>query len=120
MLFELAIACFALQFLILVWLGFQQTPVDEEERPEYGRGAIFLLIVQAVITVVVLAGTGLFPLGAAWLAVCLLCHHAVIHRNSRFDGQACSCSWFQCSDVRNHETWIVAAVTAGLVSLLRV
>lgn len=120
MLVELLLTWYALAFLLTLWLGFQQTPADGEERAGYATAALVLLIVQALITLISLAGTNWFPLGAAWLAFTLLCHHAVIHRDSRFDGEACSCSWFQCSDVRNHETWVVAALTACWVSLLRV
>lgn len=120
MLAEFVLTWFALTFLLIIWLGFAQTPADGEERPEYGTAAVVVFVGQAAMTLFLLAWTGLFAIGAAWLAFCLLCHHAVIHRNTRFDGQPCSCSWFQCSDVGNHETWVVATVTAGLISALRI
>lgn len=35
--------------------------------------------------------------------------------------QPSSTPWLiQCSDIANHETWIIAAITAGWVSVLRV
>ncbi len=117
---ELLLTWYAIAFLLTLWCGFQQTPADQEQRVEYANLAVSLFIVQAYITLFSLAWTGLFVLGAAWLALCLLCHHAVIHRNSRFDGQTCACSCFQLKDIMNHETWIVAALTAGLISVLRV
>lgn len=122
MFIELLSAWFALTLLLPIWLGFQQTPADRDEEQQvwFGTAAVAVFIADALLVLVFLSGSGWFVLGAFWLAFCLLCHHAVIHRNSRFDGEQCSCSWFQCSDVRNHETWIVAAVTAGLVSALRV
>lgn len=120
MLTEILLILFGLLFVLTLWLGFQQTPPDQEQRQGYATAAVILFIAQAIITLFSLAWTGLFVLGAAWLALCLLCHHAVIHRNSRFDGQTCACSCFQLKDIMNHETWIVAALTAGLISVLRV
>ena len=84
----------------------------------YGIIAVFLIGVQASVTVITLGGTSVFPLGALLVAVTLLSHHTIIHRYSRFEGENCSCAPFQCKDVSNHETWIVAAIVAGLVSLL--
>lgn len=111
---------FALTWMATVWLGYLQTPADEAERGEYATAAITLLCVQALVSVFSLAWTGWFPAAAWWLAFTLLCHHAVIHRNSRFKGEQCSCAPFQCKDIRNHETWVVAALVAGFISLLRV
>jgi hypothetical protein len=57
---------------------------------------------------------------AVILAISLLCHHAVIHRNSRFDDERCSCAPFQLKDICNHETWVVACVVASVISGARV
>ena len=111
---------FALTFVATVWLGYLQTPVGEADRGEYAIAAITALCVQALVSVFSLAWTGWFPAAAVWLAFTLLCHHAMIHRNSHFEGEQCSCAPFQCKDIRNHETWVVAALVAGLISLLRV
>lgn len=120
MLAEILIPCFILACLLSLCLGYKQTPLDEPERKEYAMAALILFIAQALVTLFSLAWTGYFVFGAGWLAFTLLCHHAMIHRNSRFDGEPCSSSWFQLSDIRNHETWIVAAITAGWVSALRI
>ena len=111
---------FALTFVATVWLGYLQTPVGEADRGEYAIAAITALCVQALVSVFSLAWTGWFPAAAVWLAFTLLCHHAMIHRNSQFEGEQCSCAPFQCKDIGNHETWVVAALVAGLISLLRV
>ena len=71
---------------------------------------------QAAVSVAALGGSGAFPPAAALVAVTLLCHHTLIHWRSRFEGEACSCAPFQCKDVSNHETWVVAALVAAAVS----
>jgi hypothetical protein len=50
--------------------------------------------------------------------VCAVCHHTIIHWRSRFEGETCSCGPFQCKDISNHETWVVASAVAALVSAL--
>ena len=112
----------ALTFMATVWLGYLQTPAGEAERGGYAIAAIIALCVQALVSVFSLAWTGWFPAAAIWLAFTLLCHHAMIHRNSRFEGEHCSCAPFQCKDIGNHETrtWVLAALVAALISLLRV
>ena len=111
---------FSITFVATIWLGYLQTPAGVAERSGYGIAAIIFLCVQAMVSLFALAGTGWFPAAAVWLAFTLLCHHAMIHRNSRFEGEQCSCAPFQCKDVCNHETWVVVAFVAGLISLLRV
>ena len=75
------------------------------------------MFLQAVISVAALGGSEWFPAAALWLAITLLAHHTVIHWNSRFEDETCSCAPFQCKDVSNHETWVVASLVAGTVSL---
>jgi hypothetical protein len=84
----------------------------------YSTVAVSIIGIQALVTTITLWGTGWFPLGALFVAFTLLCHHTVIHRFSRFEGESCSCAPFQCKDVSNHETWVVAALVAALVSVL--
>ena len=123
---ELLTAYLALTCWITIILGFLQAPsipttdtqVPSRDPAMYGIIAVFLIGVQASVTVITLGGTSVFPLGALLVAVTLLSHHTIIHRYSRFEGENCSCAPFQCKDVSNHETWIVAAIVAGLVSLL--
>jgi hypothetical protein len=114
-----------LTYVLTLVLGFLQTPAPVLLPPEtdgraqaYSAAAITLVCVQALVSALVCGGTVWFPVAAVWLAFTLLCHHAVIHRNSRFEGETCSCAPFQCKDVSNHETWVVAALVLGLGSAL--
>jgi hypothetical protein len=106
-------------FLTIIILGFVQTS-NEENRPFYSYSAIGLIIVQAVVSVAVYAGTSMFPIAAVVLGITLVCHHAIIHRNSAFEGEMCSCSCFQLKDISNHETWVVACVVAAVISSLHI
>lgn len=115
---------FALTYLLTLLLGYLQTPnclpdAQSEVRSElYSTLAVTAVSVQAFVSIMLLRGTAWFPAAAVFLAFTLLCHHAVIHRHSRFEGETCSCAPFQCKDISNHETWVVAGLVAGLVSLL--
>lgn len=118
------IAYFVLTFLATLLLGYLQTPSSlptgqTDSRAEvYSTLAVTAVSVQAFVSIMFLRGTAWFPVAAVLLAFTLLCHHAIIHRNSRFEGETCSCAPFQCKDISNHETWVVAALVAGAVSLL--
>ena len=113
-----------LTFVVTLVLGFLQTPAavlppeTDGRAHAYSTAAVTLVCVQALVSALVCGGTVWFPVTAVWLAFTLLCHHAVIHRNSRFEGETCSCAPFQCKDVCNHETWVVAALVLGLGSAL--
>jgi hypothetical protein len=114
-----------LTLLLTVWLGYLQTPepaLDPPTQQEASRaelcGALALaaILIQALVTLAVFGGTAGFTPAALYLALTLLLHHATIHRNSRFEGETCSCAPFQLKDISNHETWVVASVVAALVS----
>lgn len=120
MLLELFLGYLALSFAVTLYLGYLQTPAEGPAHEGYTAAALVSLCVQGLATLLVLGGGDWFFLGALWLAFTLLCHHAVIHRNSRFEGEACACAPFQCKDASNHETWVVAALVAATVSGLRI
>lgn len=114
---------FGINFILILLLGYLQTRVklldgaeDERTAQMYVVFANTCLIVQALVSASVLAGTGWFPVAAVILAFTLLCHHAVIHRNSRFEDERCACAPFQLKDICNHETWVVACVVASVIS----
>ena len=114
-----------LSFLFILVLGYLQTPAtlpSNQQESQYselfGTLAITAVCVQAFMTILLFRGTHWFPAAAVFLAFTILCHHTIIHRNSRFEGETCSCAPFQCKDVSNHETWVVASLVAGTVLLL--
>jgi hypothetical protein len=111
-------------YLGTLLLGYLQTrkpdtmPGTETSHEDlYATAALTALCVQALLTIVVWGGTAYFPLGALVLALTISSHHAVIHRNSKFEGENCSCACFQVKDVSNHETWVVCSLVAAVVSL---
>jgi hypothetical protein len=108
---------FCLTFAFTLGFGFLQAQAGDETSSRHSTAAVFLMCVQAVVSVAALGGDVLFPAAALWLAITLLAHHTVIHWNSRFEDETCSCAPFQCKDVQNHETWVVASLVAGAVSL---
>ena len=121
------IAYLAVSYFGALILGYMQTrrpdtmPSSGEHeagREElYATAALVGLCVQALITIAVWGGTVYFPIGAIVLAITISSHHAIIHRNSEFEGESCSWICFQCKDVCNHETWVVCSLVAAVVSL---
>lgn len=102
--------------ILVLFLGTKQG----ENLDKACIAAMTLVGLFAAITVIFLHGTPYFSLGAFATAILLLLHHAIVHRNSEFTNEKCSCTPFQCKDVGNHETWIVASITAGLISLFQI
>ena len=118
---------FGLSFLLILVFGYLQTPEPpllSNSHSESGNTALYSTLaitavsVQAFVSIMIRMGTVLFPAAAAFLAFTLLCHHTVIHRHSRFEGESCACAPFQVKDISNHETWVVASLVAALVSFL--
>ena len=122
---EAIAAYFCISYLLILALGYLQIPMtlpgtqrDSPRSELYSTLAVTVVCVQAFVTILLFRGTPWFPGAAIFLAFTLLSHHTMIHRHSNFEGETCSCAPFQCKDVSNHETWVVAALVAGTVSLL--
>ena len=122
-------AYFAATFVLTLLLGILQTPpplptndpVETCVDPKtYGLVAVTLIGIQAAVSVLTLYSTSAFPVAAVFVAFTLLCHHTIIHRYSRFEGEDCSCAPFQCKDISNHETWVIAALVAAAISQFHV
>ncbi len=120
---------FGITYIFTLAIGYQQAKTPPGLPPGRAVGsdsdvysilAVSAVCLQAFVCVVALKGTIWFPAAALFLAFTLLCHHTMIHWRSRFEGETCSCAPFQCIDISNHETWVVAALVAGFVSLLRI
>ena len=126
---EWIIAYLCFSFLLVMIFGYLQTAIRAQDyHPEdhssksmvYSALVIALIILQAAVSTALLRGTVWFTPAAIFLSFTLLCHHTVIHRHSRFEGETCSCAPFQCKDVSNHETWVVASNVAAAVSFFHV
>ena len=100
--------------------GLPSTQAETTNSEVYSILSLATVCVQAFVSIVALGGTDWFPAAALFVGLTLLCHHAIIHRRSRFEGETCSCAPFQCKDICNHETWVVAASVAAVISALHV
>ena len=111
------VAVFFLCIAILVFfLGYKQ----KDKLDAYSIAAVSLLLLLAGATVTFLGGTPYFPVGAICVALIILILHTIVHRATDFIEEKCGCAPFQCKDVSNHETWVVASVTAALISFFNV
>lgn len=102
--------------LMIILGAFQKRHLDR-----YSVAAIWLSCLSAVGSVLLYGRTEFFPAAAFGLAAILLIHGAVVH----FPLYECSdpirsCPAFRSRFVCNHETWVLVAVAAGLVSTFRV
>jgi hypothetical protein len=108
------VALFITVSVLVMFLGSKQ----QKRFDRYCIVSTALLGLLALAAVVYLHGTIFFSASALALALLLLVHRAIIG----FAKQADVLSASECMPFRDaftHETWIVAAVTAGMVSLLR-
>ncbi len=86
--------------------------------------ACILMCGNGVLAVLVYGGTELFPASAAGVTSILLIHGAMVHFplasecTDRMMGMQ-RCPAFRIRYVCNHETWVLVAATAGLVSAFR-
>lgn len=102
--------------IVVLFLGCKQ----EQPHDAYSVAAVTLITLLAAVFVCFLGTTDVFPLASFYVAILLVIHHAVIHRSTDFADERCASALFQCKDVGNHETWVVAAVTATVVSFFHV
>ena len=107
------LALFLTDSLLVMFLGTkQQKPGDK-----YAIAAGVLLAILACSTAAVLGGTDMFAPAAFAIALLQIVHHLIVNFNS--DAEQDKCAPFRCNPARGHFTGIAAAVTAGLVSMLR-
>ena len=77
-----------------------------------------ILCADGLCAVCVYGRTELFPAAAAGVGILLLVHNAMVHFPMECAGRM-TCPAFRPRHVCNHETWVLVATTAGLVSALR-
>ena len=110
------VALFVTVAVLVMFLGSKQ----QKSLDRYCVASTALLVLLALTAVVYLHGTIFFSASALALALLLLIHRAIIGVAKQADIlSAAECMPFRSKDTFNHETWIIAAVTAGTVSLLR-
>jgi len=107
------IALFTTFSILIMFLACKQKkPLDR-----YGIACGILFLALTVVSTAQLQGTIFFPATAFALALLLGVHHIITNMNGPEGTPALSL--FKQEDCAYHETWIVAAVTAGLVSMFR-
>jgi hypothetical protein len=103
--------------VVVIFLGFFQ----KRHLDSFSKWAIVFAILNAMCAVLLYSGTEFFPAAVSGVAANLLIHSAMIHFPLMGECQesfVSSCPAFRCRCVCNHETWVLVAVTAGLVSAL--
>lgn len=114
---EFLIACNVALCAVLILLGFYQTRYVDG----FSITSAVLMCANGACAVLLYGRTDLFPAAAFGCAFLLLIHGGVVH----FPLTECSehvrsCPMFRFRCVCNHETWVLVAATAGLVSAFRV
>lgn len=110
MLFDLNLVLFGIMFMLILICGIYQ----EKSGDKYAITAAVLMIADALFIVCVLAFDYQFDILAVTLGINIWIHHAIIHRASDFSDQITFLT-LQLKDISNHETWIVACLTAAAV-----
>ena len=107
------VAFFITIAVLNMFLGSKQ----QKPNDRYAITSAVLFTFLAVISIVLLRGTVFFPASALGIALLLVVHRAIAHFS--MDPQIGEeCPLFQCKQARCHETWAIAALVAGLVSLM--
>jgi hypothetical protein len=85
----------------------------------FSKAAILFMYLNAFGAVVFFSKTEFFPVAAFGVAINLLIHGVIVHFPlSEFQDSMHSYPAFRVRYVCNHETWVLVATTAGLVSAL--
>ena len=112
------IAFFITISVLVMFLGSKQkTPFDR-----YALSTSLLFSSLTVASAALLQGTLFFPGAALALALLLVVHRAIVHIADINPDLPAEPSWsvlFRCRDACHHETWVIAALTAAVVSVLR-
>lgn len=98
--------------------------LQKEKNDIYARYAVICMVVQAIL--IIFLYSKFIPFGALCLshAVILITHHIIIHSNIPIGLRIQSTErgveettflTLQLKDISNHETWIVALLTASIV-----
>lgn len=112
-------ALFLAVAVLVMFLGSKQ----QKGLDRYGVASTVLFAALALASAAMLHGTLFFPAAALSLAILLLVHRAIVHvaacNSPTLDTAPPGCPMFCCKDACHHETWIIAAVTASMVSMFK-
>jgi len=107
------VALFTTFSILIMFLACKQ----QKPRDKYGIACGILFATLAITSTAQLQGTLFFPAAAFALALLLGVHHIITNLNGP-EGTP-TLNLFRQEGCEYHETWIVAAITAGLVSMFR-
>ena len=107
------IAVFITISILVMFLGSKQ----QKSLDKYSIASVLLFILLAAVGIALLHGTIFFAAHAFATALLLCVHHMI--SNFHAEDSLERCSLFKGKTVLQHETWIVAAVVAGAVSMLK-
>jgi len=97
-------------FLVVLICGFFQKTTGDR----YSIMSTILLVNIALFICLYLAFEYRFDVLAISFGSLIIAHHMLIHWNTDFAGEITCCT-LQLNDISNHETWIIASFTAGIV-----
>ncbi len=110
------VAFFITIAVLVMFLGSRQ----RADRDRYGIASTVLLVGLAGISALLTRGSLFFPAAALSLAILILGHRLMVNRFiATEEPQEAPAPVVRQENLRAHETWIVAALTAALVSGLR-
>jgi hypothetical protein len=114
---EILIAFNVCACAVMILLGFLQ----RRHLDRYSVAAVCIACADAIGSVLLYGRTEFFFAAAFGLAAILLIHGAVVHFPLYESADPLrSCPAFRGRFVCNHETWVLVALAAGVVSALRV
>jgi hypothetical protein len=109
---EFLIMCNIALCVCVILLGsYQRRHFDR-----FSVAAIVLMCFNGMGAVLLYSKTEFFPAAAFGVAIILLVHGAMIHTPPALEFPEYECPAFRVRSVCNHETWVLVAATAGLVS----
>jgi ABC-type branched-subunit amino acid transport system permease subunit len=107
------VAFFITIAILVMFLGSKQ----QRGYDRYGLAAMALFALLALTGTLLLHGTIFFSAAAFATALLLCVHHIISHFNTN-NAESERCTLFS-KEPSWHETWIVAAIVAGVVSVLK-
>ena len=109
------IALFVTVAVVVMFLGSRQ----RNDNDFYGLASTALLVILAITSACFTSGTVFFPASALAFAILVLAHRLIVVRFSSDEDDTWSAAIVRQEMLRAHETCVASALTAALVSGLR-